>query len=122
MKMAIALAAFALLLAPASAFAQVHVRGYYRSDGTYVQPYTRSSPNHTTSDNYGPSRTTPNTSNSFANLYPSTPPQTRDADRDGVANMYDRDDDNDGVSDDSDRSQYGASSRSRSSSASAWPY
>lgn len=34
------------------ASAQVHVRGYTRSDGTYVAPHYRSSPNSTTSDNY----------------------------------------------------------------------
>ncbi|WP_341904841.1 SH3 domain-containing protein [Fluviicola taffensis] len=32
--------------------AQVHVKGYYRSNGTYVQPHTRSSPNSTKTDNY----------------------------------------------------------------------
>lgn len=32
--------------------ADVHVRGYYRSNGTYVQPHYRSSPNGTTLDNY----------------------------------------------------------------------
>lgn len=31
-------------LAATSASAQVHVRGYTRSDGTYVAPHTRSSP------------------------------------------------------------------------------
>lgn len=35
-----------------SAEAQVHVRGYTRRDGTYVAPHYRSSPNHTTADNY----------------------------------------------------------------------
>ena len=35
-----------------SAFADVYVRGYTRSDGTYVQPHYRSSPNSTTLDNY----------------------------------------------------------------------
>lgn len=32
--------------------ADVHVRGYYRSNGTYVQPHNRSSPNGTVLDNY----------------------------------------------------------------------
>ena len=32
--------------------ADVHVRGHYRSNGTYVQPHYRSSPNGTTLDNY----------------------------------------------------------------------
>jgi len=35
------------------AFTQTRVRGYYRSDGTYVQPHYRSAPNGTASDNYG---------------------------------------------------------------------
>ena len=34
------------------AMADVHVRGHYRSNGTYVQPHYRSSPNGTTLDNY----------------------------------------------------------------------
>jgi opacity protein-like surface antigen len=37
---------------PAAGSAQVRVRGYTRSDGTYVAPHYRSSPNGTTSDNY----------------------------------------------------------------------
>ena len=32
--------------------ADVHVKGYYRSNGTYVQPHYRSSPNGTVLDNY----------------------------------------------------------------------
>lgn len=46
------LALFALLIFSASsalayvdAMGRVHVNGYYRSNGTYVQPYTRSLPN-----------------------------------------------------------------------------
>jgi hypothetical protein len=42
----------ALLLATATASAQVHVRGYTKKDGTYVAPHMRSSPNSTTLDNY----------------------------------------------------------------------
>lgn len=42
----------ALLVATASASAQVHVRGYTKKDGTYVAPHMRSSPNSTTLDNY----------------------------------------------------------------------
>lgn len=30
----------------------VRVSGYYRSNGTYVQPYFRTAPNHTNSDNF----------------------------------------------------------------------
>ncbi len=32
--------------------ADVYVHGYYRSNGTYVQPYYRSDPNGTTLDNW----------------------------------------------------------------------
>jgi len=39
------------LVAPALS-AQVRVKGYTRSDGTYVAPHYRSSPNSTTTDNY----------------------------------------------------------------------
>jgi hypothetical protein len=34
------------------ALAAVHVKGYYKSNGTYVQPHYRSSPNGTVLDNY----------------------------------------------------------------------
>jgi hypothetical protein len=44
---------FILLMCISSiAMADVHVRGHYRSNGTYVQPHYRSSPNGTTLDNY----------------------------------------------------------------------
>jgi len=46
-------AAFAATFAgflPASG--QTRVRGYYRSNGTYVRPHYRSSPNSTQRDNY----------------------------------------------------------------------
>ena len=33
-------------------FGQVHVRGYFRSNGTYVQPHERTRPNSTITDNY----------------------------------------------------------------------
>lgn len=36
-----------------TALAYVSVRGYYRSNGTYVSPYIRSSPNSLRYDNYG---------------------------------------------------------------------
>jgi len=35
-----------------SSFAQTHVNGYTRNNGTYVAPYYRSSPNYTKADNY----------------------------------------------------------------------
>ena len=40
------------VLLPTRAFAQVHVKGYVKRDGTYVAPHYRSSPNGTTLDNY----------------------------------------------------------------------
>lgn len=50
MKKIFAAALFAALAS--SAFAQVHVSGYTKSNGTYVAPHMRSSPNSTTADNY----------------------------------------------------------------------
>lgn len=46
--------AFALiaLTVSSAATAQTRVRGYVRSDGTYVQPHVRSAPNGTTLDNW----------------------------------------------------------------------
>lgn len=45
-----------------SAFAQVNVRGYYRSNGTYVQPYVRTAPDSTPTNNYSyPGNYNPNT-------------------------------------------------------------
>lgn len=41
-----------LTLCVIAVFAQVHVRGYTRSNGTYVQPHMRSSPNSSPYDNY----------------------------------------------------------------------
>lgn len=40
------------LFIPYILFSQVKVRGYYRKDGTYVQPHYRSAPNHTKLDNW----------------------------------------------------------------------
>lgn len=34
-------------------WADDYVRGYYRRDGSYIQPHYRSSPNSTPTDNYG---------------------------------------------------------------------
>jgi len=73
-----------------------YVRGYTRSDGTYVQGYWRSEPNNTKSDNYGPSKS----SSDYYNPY------NRDSDNDGISNMNDMDDDNDGKLDDNDSRQY----------------
>ncbi len=41
--------------------ADVNLKGYYRSNGTYVQPYTRTSPNNFIYDNYSyPGNLNPN--------------------------------------------------------------
>jgi len=79
----------------AFAFADSNVRGYIRRDGTYVKPYTRSSPNNSRSDNYGSERR-----RSSSDGYSS--PYTRDSDGDGISNQFDYDDDNDGVSDENE--------------------
>lgn len=42
----------AFLFTTALSFGQVSVRGYYRSNGTYVQPHQRTAPNYTRNDNY----------------------------------------------------------------------
>jgi len=52
------LSAFAL---PAAVIADIPVKGYYRSNGTYVQPYRRTRPNSTKLDNYSyPGNSNPN--------------------------------------------------------------
>ena len=40
------------LLFSNSTFADVYVKGHFRSNGTYVKPHYRSSPNNTTLDNW----------------------------------------------------------------------
>lgn len=47
--LALAFMAFALA---APALAQVHVKGYVRSDGTYVAPYVRTTPDRSIYNNY----------------------------------------------------------------------
>ena len=49
----LALIIVGLFLLTLPTFAYVNVKGYYRSNGTYVQPYVRSSPNALKYDNYG---------------------------------------------------------------------
>ena len=41
-----------LILFSGNLFADQYVNGYYKSNGTYVQPHHRSNSNSTTSDNY----------------------------------------------------------------------
>ena len=47
--------------------ARVSVRGYYKSNGTYVQPYYRSSPNVYKWDNYSYKSYQPRYNNSYYN-------------------------------------------------------
>ncbi len=46
------IAFFILLFASINMFADQHVNGYYKSNGTYVDSYMKSSPNNTKSDNF----------------------------------------------------------------------
>jgi hypothetical protein len=98
MKRAILVFLVATSIIPA-AFARdggsVSVRGYYRSNGTYVAPHVRSAPDGIRSNNFGPSR-----GSGYSNPY------LRDNDNDGVPNHRDSDDNNNGIYDDSDRNQY----------------
>lgn len=74
---------------------EVHVSGYFRSNGTYVQPHVRTSPDSTRSNNYGrPS--------SYSNYQEVHHPETRDYDQDGIPNISDMDDNNNGVLDDNE--------------------
>jgi hypothetical protein len=91
-----------ILLFSFSTYSQVHVKGYYRSNGTYVKPHIRSSPDSSRSNNYGSAKSA---GSNYSGDY--TSPSLRDHDNDGISNQYDNDDDNDGISDDNDSSQYG---------------
>jgi hypothetical protein len=74
----------------------VRVNGYYRSNGTYVQPHYRSNPDGYKWNNYGPSKSYSDRIN----------PYSRDNDKDGTPNYLDTDDNNNGIHDDSERNQY----------------
>jgi len=51
-----------LFLLPTFALADENVRGYYRKDGTYVEPYRRSSPDSSPYNNFNfPGNTNPYT-------------------------------------------------------------
>lgn len=51
-----------MFLISAALYAQVNVKGYYRSNGTYVEPHVRTYPNNTVTDNYSyPGNYNPNT-------------------------------------------------------------
>ena len=52
-KLALMIAVFAVAITTASlAQAQVHVNGYFRSNGTYVQPHYRTYPDGNPYNNY----------------------------------------------------------------------
>lgn len=54
MRTTIAILSLAIIsLTSGAALADQYVNGYVKSNGTYVSPYIRSSPNSTTADNYG---------------------------------------------------------------------
>lgn len=64
------------------------VKGYFRKNGTYVQPHERSAPDSNRWNNYGPSG---------GSGYKA--PNQRDSDKDGTPNYRDTDDNNNGVHD-----------------------
>lgn len=77
------------------AMADKSVRGYTRSDGTYVQGYTRSSPDAYRSNNYGSESRGGNRRDEYSidsatNKSNSGGYGWRDNDRDGTPNAYDR--------------------------------
>lgn len=51
-KMMFVVLFLSILLTPFLSFASVRVKGHYRNNGTYVQPYYRSNPNIYKYDNY----------------------------------------------------------------------
>ncbi|MFZ3072285.1 MAG: hypothetical protein WA162_03470 [Thermodesulfobacteriota bacterium] len=94
-RLIIILTAIAFFI-PAISFAKdTYVRGYYRNNGTYVQPYTRSAPDSYKWNNYG-SKTDEEKKGGYSDPY------SRDKDNDGTPNYLDTDDDNDGRHDDSE--------------------
>ncbi len=52
MNYRVAIMAFALAFAGSNTYADTYVEGYTKSDGTYVAPHYRSSPNGTKYDNW----------------------------------------------------------------------
>jgi hypothetical protein len=82
MKQLITFIAAILIFSTSFAQSQTHVSGYYRSNGTYVQPHYRTSPNYTRNDNWstvgntnpytGAAGTKPGDYNSSYNSYRTT--------------------------------------------------
>jgi hypothetical protein len=72
-KPILAIIALGLCL-PYGAYADEYVRGYTRSNGTYVSPHYRSSPNSTVRDNFSYSgNTNPYTGSTGTNRYSNNP-------------------------------------------------
>ena len=71
------------------------VKGYYRSNGTYVNGYERSSPNRTVTDNYSfKGNTNPYTGATGSNYYrnsPSSPYYGTSSSRNGFGSSNDED-------------------------------
>lgn len=93
MKRMISLGVLAMMLT-APAFADKAVRGYTRSDGTYVQGHTRSSPDAYRSNNPGSESRGGNRRDEYSTDSATNKSNAgygyRDNDRDGVSNAYDR--------------------------------
>ena len=80
-----ALAAIALTVYVAPVSADQYVNGYYRKDGTYVQPYHRSDPdgnpynNFSTKGNVNPYTGQPGTKNPYSSSYGNPYGQSQDS-------------------------------------------
>jgi len=69
-KYTLLLIALLLAFSIPEALADQNVSGYYRSNGTYVQPYVRSSPDNTVTNNYSyQGNTNPYTGQTGTNPY-----------------------------------------------------
>lgn len=70
MKNIVILTAVSILFLSSTASSDESVNGYYRRDGTYVQPHMRSSPNSNTMDNWSTrGNTNPYTGTTGSNSY-----------------------------------------------------
>jgi len=88
-----------LFIIPQAGFADhnVFVPGHHRSDGTFVRPHIKKSPDGSRANNYGPSQKSSELMQ----------PQNRDYDKNSIPNYRGSDDDSDGVHDNFDKKQYG---------------
>ena len=104
MKTVILTFSFILVFSSLS-YADTHVKGYYRKDGTYVKPHVRSDPDGKKWNNYGPKDGNKDyDEKSGSDIF--NDPKSKDNDDDGTPNYLDQDDDNDSIFDDDDSSQY----------------